>query len=203
LVKTETAVKLDSLLFMVPFALVLYVVIAPVILVIMIVQALFTLSTGETNANLRVFSATLSKYIYQVLQFLIYNAEEKPFPFSDLPEVDGGDFTPAGKSADRKTKNAAKNTAKNTVKSTVRSKVKNTARSKVKSKSKPRAKSEVGKGTEGARGAKDAQGEESAGSAGTNVKAARKAVKQKATPKKTAAGKAKPGANGSGNGTSG
>ena len=40
------------------------------------------------------------KFIYQNLQFLTYNSEQKPFPFADWPEADKVvelDATPAAK----------------------------------------------------------------------------------------------------------
>ncbi|MDA1370111.1 MAG: DUF4389 domain-containing protein [Proteobacteria bacterium] len=82
-------------LFMLAFAIVLYLIIAPIILVLMIVQALFVIITGESNSNLRFLGAALSKYIFQVLQFLSYNSNTKPFPFSDFPEVKNDEFNPA------------------------------------------------------------------------------------------------------------
>ena len=81
-------------LFMFAFAIVLYLVIAPVILVLMIVQALFVIITGDSNSNLRFLGAALSKYIFQVLQFVSYNSNTKPFPFSDFPKVDDDEFNP-------------------------------------------------------------------------------------------------------------
>lgn len=80
------------LLFMLAFAVVLYLVLAPVILVIMVVQALFAILTGTPNSNLRYFSAALDKCIYQALRYLTYNSEERPFPFSDFPSVNAEDY---------------------------------------------------------------------------------------------------------------
>lgn len=72
-------------LFMIGFAILLYVIIAPVIFVLMIVQALFVLITGEYNANLRYLGEAMSQYVLQILLFISYNSELKPFPFSDFP----------------------------------------------------------------------------------------------------------------------
>jgi hypothetical protein len=83
------------IVFMVAFAVVLYLIIAPVILVIMIAQVFFAFIAGAPNSNLRDFSSALSEYIFQILKFLLYTSEEKPFPFSDFPEVD--DSVPAAK----------------------------------------------------------------------------------------------------------
>lgn len=73
------------ILFMLAFGVLLYFVLAPVIFVIMLAQALFVLLTGESNENLRKFSASLSEYINQTLNFLTYNSDDKPFPFADFP----------------------------------------------------------------------------------------------------------------------
>lgn len=73
------------LLFMVIFAV--FLQIARVVMwVVVIVQFLFALITGQDNVNLRQFGLALSTFIFQTLKFLTYNSEEKPFPFSDWPE---------------------------------------------------------------------------------------------------------------------
>lgn len=75
------------LVFMVLFAALLQV--ATIIMCVLVVlQFVFSLITGQDNINLRHFGHTLSTYIYQTLKFLTYNSEEKPFPFSDWPSVD-------------------------------------------------------------------------------------------------------------------
>lgn len=71
--------------FMLAFAVFLYLVIAPVILVLMVVQALFAVITGEENENLRFLGSALTVYVSQILEFVTYNSETKPFPFSDFP----------------------------------------------------------------------------------------------------------------------
>jgi hypothetical protein len=84
-------------LFMLAFAILLYVIIVPVIFVLAIAQALFSILGGDSNANLERFGHALSKYMYQLIQFLTYNSDEKPFPFSDFPSSD--DWEPRKKSA--------------------------------------------------------------------------------------------------------
>ena len=120
------------ILLMVGFALVLYIVILPLILVLTIAQALFTLITGQSNANLRYFSATLALYVPQVIEFLTYLSDVRPYPFSDLPEVDDdsleGESTkssakkPESKSASKKTNGAAKDETKAATASTAEKK---------------------------------------------------------------------------------
>ena len=76
------------IVFMVGFTVVLYLIIAPVVLVLMIVQALFSVLSGETNYNLRRFGKALAEYVQQILHYLSYNTNDKPFPFSDFPALE-------------------------------------------------------------------------------------------------------------------
>lgn len=72
------------LVFMLLFAAVLQLA-SLVMWVLVAVQFLFSLITGEDNQHLRRFGHSLSTYIYDVLKFLCYSSEEKPFPFADWP----------------------------------------------------------------------------------------------------------------------
>lgn len=74
------------LLFMLLFAAILQLA-SLVMWVVVAAQFLFSLITGEDNKLLRNFGHSLSTYIYDVLKFLCYSREEKPFPFSDWPET--------------------------------------------------------------------------------------------------------------------
>jgi hypothetical protein len=73
------------LVFMLLYAAVLQLA-SIVMWVVVAVQFLFSLITGEDNLPLRRFGHSLSTYIYDVLKFLCYSSEEKPFPFADWPE---------------------------------------------------------------------------------------------------------------------
>ncbi|TVZ39526.1 uncharacterized protein DUF4389 [Alteromonadaceae bacterium 2753L.S.0a.02] len=73
------------LVFMLLFAVLLQVSLA-VMWVLVAIQFIFALITGKDNLNLRSFGDSLSQYIFKTIQFLTYNSEEKPFPFSDWPE---------------------------------------------------------------------------------------------------------------------
>ncbi len=75
-------------LFMLAFAALLYLVLIPVVAVFALAQALFSILGGDSNANLRYVAGVIELYISQIVKFLTYNTEEKPFPFSDLPEID-------------------------------------------------------------------------------------------------------------------
>ncbi len=50
-----------------------------------VVLCLFSLFASAPQERLREFAHSLSQYIYQILQFLTYNSERKPFPFADWP----------------------------------------------------------------------------------------------------------------------
>lgn len=64
-----------------------------VMLAVVVLQFLFAIITGSANDNLRRLGDQVSSYIYQTLQFLIYNTEEKPFPFSEWPESEAEDLS--------------------------------------------------------------------------------------------------------------
>ena len=97
--KTNSWIRL---VFMIAFVVVLYLIIAPVILVIIIAQVLFTLLTGSQNTNLKDFSNALAHYIYQILKFLLYGIEDKPFPFTDFPKVRDDDSGGSSSGASKK-----------------------------------------------------------------------------------------------------
>lgn len=80
------------LLFMVLFA-VLLTITSGVIFIVIALQFLFAIISGNLNDNLRRFGDQLSSYIYQILQFLSYNTEEKPFPFDEWPESESDDLS--------------------------------------------------------------------------------------------------------------
>jgi hypothetical protein len=84
LLNIETWVRL---LYMLVFGL-LSVVARMVIWIVAILQFLLVLLTGTGNDNLRDLGQGTSKWVYQAFLFLTFNSDDKPFPFSDWPEVD-------------------------------------------------------------------------------------------------------------------
>jgi len=56
--------------------------------IITIVQFIWLLTTGESNANLRRFGASLARWFSEVVRFLTGNGDEKPFPWKDWPRAD-------------------------------------------------------------------------------------------------------------------
>ena len=79
------------IILMLAFAVVLYPVFL-VLLVLMIAQMLFVIITGESNANLRSLGVALSAYVFQIVQFMSYVTDTKPFPFSDFPKAENDDL---------------------------------------------------------------------------------------------------------------
>jgi len=44
------------------------------------------LLAGQTNERLHVFSRNLCEFIYQVLSYVTFNSDDKPFPFDVWPD---------------------------------------------------------------------------------------------------------------------
>ncbi len=75
------------ILYMLIFGFILYFVMM-VMWVVVFIQAIFAVITGSTNEHLQTFSKDLSKYISDMVMFLTYNLESKPFPFSPWGELE-------------------------------------------------------------------------------------------------------------------
>jgi hypothetical protein len=78
------------LFFMVIFAF-LYGLSRLVIAAVVVIQFFYVLLTGETKTELKSFGHSLAIYSYEVVDFLTFNTEVKPFPFeghwpTDLPK---------------------------------------------------------------------------------------------------------------------
>ena len=76
--------KWIRLFFMVIFAIINYFV-RLVILAVAIFQFLTVLFVNRVNDHLIKFGNNLSTYSYQIMMFLTYNSDEKPFPFLAWP----------------------------------------------------------------------------------------------------------------------
>lgn len=72
-------------LFIVIFAIIFYFLIG-IILLLVIFQFLTTVITGKLNNQLEKFSGVLTDYALQILQFVTYQSDLKPFPFSPFPD---------------------------------------------------------------------------------------------------------------------
>lgn len=71
-------------IFMLLFALI-YSVTEVIVFVVVILQFFFVLFTGELNHRLREFGDSLSIFVYQIVCYWTYNAEDRPFPFAQWP----------------------------------------------------------------------------------------------------------------------
>jgi len=78
---TETWLRL---LFMLLFAVISWVA-KLVLIAVVIFQFLVKLFTGGMNERTLDLGGQLSSYIYQILNYLTFNTEERPFPFTDWP----------------------------------------------------------------------------------------------------------------------
>ncbi len=57
-----------------------------VILAVAIGQCLFTLFSGRPNHQLMKLGDSLSRYVQEILAFVTFNSDKKPFPFNDFPQ---------------------------------------------------------------------------------------------------------------------
>ncbi len=79
------------LLYMTVFVA-LYMITRIVFGAVVVFQFLWVLFRGETNKQLTVLGQSLATYTYQIMRYLSFNSEDKPFPFSaDWPKGAPGD----------------------------------------------------------------------------------------------------------------
>ncbi len=71
-------------LFMI-FFLMVYRIVDLLVLLVALSQWLYMLLTGDSNASLSRFAGGLSQYVAQIIKYLGYHTEQKPFPFNDWP----------------------------------------------------------------------------------------------------------------------
>ena len=89
----------SRLAFMVLFAI--FIQVASIVMgVVVVLQFVFAVITGQDNLNLRRFGDVLSQFIFQCLQFLTYVSDEKPFPFAEWPVSDIVEPIPSDNASD-------------------------------------------------------------------------------------------------------
>ena len=71
-------------LFIVVFAVIFYVT-CTVLWVLVIFQFLMKVLTGNLNDNLMNFSGGLTSFASQILRYITFQSEERPWPFSPWP----------------------------------------------------------------------------------------------------------------------
>jgi hypothetical protein len=66
---------------------VIYGVAELVVYLIAIFQFLTLIISGKTNDAVAKFAKNLNYYVYEILEFITFNTEDKPFPFKDFPSI--------------------------------------------------------------------------------------------------------------------
>ena len=74
----------QRILYMI-FFIIIYGVSKVLIFAVMLFQFITIVLTGKTNEQLLKFSQSLSTFIYQIMIFLTFVSEQRPFPFSAWP----------------------------------------------------------------------------------------------------------------------
>jgi hypothetical protein len=59
-----------------------------VIAAVVVAQCAFTLISGAPNSQLLSFGDSLSRYVQEILRYVTFNSDQRPFPFSDFPKSD-------------------------------------------------------------------------------------------------------------------
>ena len=79
------------LLYMFVFCVVASVTTA-VLSVVVVLGFFWVLFTGEKNSQLQQAGQVIAAYLYEIIRYLTFNTEDKPFPFGKvLPSADDGD----------------------------------------------------------------------------------------------------------------
>lgn len=59
-----------------------------VILAVVVAQAAFVIFSGAPNHHLLVLGDRLSQYVQDILRYVTFNTDQRPFPFDDFPQSD-------------------------------------------------------------------------------------------------------------------
>lgn len=59
-----------------------------IIAAIVVAQCAFTLINGTPNSQLLAFGDAMSRYVHEILQFITFNNDRRPFPFEEFPKSD-------------------------------------------------------------------------------------------------------------------
>lgn len=77
----------QRVLFVLLFWIVFYVA-QMVVGAVAIAQCIFVLVSNNPNQQLLKFGDSLGKYIHDILRYVTFNSDQRPFPFSDFPKPD-------------------------------------------------------------------------------------------------------------------
>ena len=64
---------------------ILYCIAETVMGIVAFIQVIFALFTGGPNQRLLDLGQNLATYIYQIIQFLTFNSEQRPYPMDSWP----------------------------------------------------------------------------------------------------------------------
>ncbi len=56
--------------------------------IVIVLGFFWVLFTGETNEQLQKAGKGIAAYFFQIISYLTYNSDEKPFPFGEWPSAD-------------------------------------------------------------------------------------------------------------------
>lgn len=82
--KKSTWIKI---LFVAIFGVVFYIT-QFILFAVVVGQCLFSLFTGKPNEQLLKLGQNLSQYVHEILAFVTFNSDKRPFPFDDFPAGD-------------------------------------------------------------------------------------------------------------------
>lgn len=77
----------QRLLYVILFAII-YGVADIIVTAVVVLQFGFVLLTGKRNEYVLAFGGTLSRFLYEILLYLTFKSDDKPFPFSAWPTAD-------------------------------------------------------------------------------------------------------------------
>lgn len=69
------------------FVFLLYVVLIPLVIIVIFTQFLFSVVANEPNVNLKELCVRVFLYIQEILNYITYISDAKPFPFNRFPDV--------------------------------------------------------------------------------------------------------------------
>lgn len=74
----------ERLLYTIFFAIIAKII-SLIVCVVVIVQFLYSWIGGSPNKKLLSFSASLSEYVKQLITYISFNSDEKPWPIGEWP----------------------------------------------------------------------------------------------------------------------
>ena len=69
------------------FVFLLYVVLIPLVIIVIFTQFLFSVIANEPNMNLKELCFRVFLYIQEILNYVTYISDAKPFPFNRFPDA--------------------------------------------------------------------------------------------------------------------